>query len=170
MKEVFKMKKITNIILLLIIVAAVVLAFFMIDIKSTDDYYKEKGNNSGKTAGSVTITIRCDDIEDRSAKHIPDDGIILKSTKMKFKKNSTVYDILLEATAKNKIHLETSGSENSAYVVGMGNIYTLDFGEMSGWSYYVNGEMPTLGCAEYKVKDGDKIEWVYICDFGKVFG
>ena len=42
----------------------------------------------------------------------------------------------------------------------------LDFGDLSGWIYHVNGFAPPVGCGEYVLEDGDKIEWLYSCDIG----
>ncbi len=36
--------------------------------------------------------------------------------------------------------------------------------------YQVNGEFPNYGCSKYKLKDGDRIAWVYTCDLGKDVG
>lgn len=160
-------KNIKNYILVIVASASAVLIVLVTNIQTVDDYYKNKENTGGESVGTVTVTIRCDTIKDRSAKHIPDDGIILDVTEINFKKDSTVYDVLLEATASNKIHLETTGTAKSVYVQGINNIYEFDFGELSGWGYYVNGVSPSVGCGEYKVKDGDKIEWLYTCNLGK---
>ena len=32
--------------------------------------------------------------------------------------------------------------------------------------YRVNGETPSVGCAEYALSDGDQVEWLYTCDLG----
>ena len=56
---------------------------------------------------------------------------------------------------------------NSAYIEGINNIYEFDGGELSGWTYLVNGKVPGVGCSEYKVKNGDVIEWLYTCDMGR---
>ena len=36
--------------------------------------------------------------------------------------------------------------------------------------YRVNGEFPNKGCSDYKLSDGDFIEWVYTCDLGRDVG
>ena len=41
------------------------------------------------------------------------------------------------------------------------------FGKRSGWTYYVNGEMPDVGCSKCELHDGDKIRWVYVVDYTK---
>ena len=52
------------------------------------------------------------------------------------------------------------------YIAGIRYLYEFDFGDMSGWVYHVNGESPFIGCAGYKVKPGDVIEWMYTLDLG----
>ena len=69
----------------------------------------------------------------------------------------------------NKICFEFEGSaiNKSVYVEGIGNLYEFDGGDMSGWMYRVNGVFANVGCSEYIIKAGDKIEFVYTCNFGK---
>ena len=64
---------------------------------------------------------------------------------------------------KNKIHMDFVNSSvyNSVYVRGISNIYEKDFGDLSGWIYTVNGEIPSLGCSKYKLSPGDVVEWKY---------
>ena len=37
---------------------------------------------------------------------------------------------------------------------------------LSGWMFRVNGEFPCVGCSDVKVRNGDRIEFVYSCDTG----
>ncbi|HBL41503.1 MAG TPA: hypothetical protein DDY98_08090, partial [Ruminococcaceae bacterium] len=32
---------------------------------------------------------------------------------------------------------------------------------------YVNGKMAPVGCGAYELKAGDKVEWLYSCNFGE---
>ncbi|MBQ7794614.1 MAG: DUF4430 domain-containing protein [Clostridia bacterium] len=66
------------------------------------------------------------------------------------------------------IHIEFSKTPayNSVYIEGIGNLYQMDCGDMSGWLYRVNGEIPDKGSSEVYIKDGDRIEWLYSCNFG----
>ena len=43
----------------------------------------------------------------------------------------------------------------------------MDYGEMSGWMYRVNGEFPDVGCGAYQLRDGDVIEWLYTREIGR---
>ena len=79
-----------------------------------------------------------------------------------------VYDVLERAGKKFGFSFDTKGAP-SVYVSGISNIYEFDFGDLSGWLYFVNGESPSLSCAEYIRSDGDSIEWRYTVDLGKEF-
>ena len=55
---------------------------------------------------------------------------------------------------------------SSYYISGIDNLYEFQFGDLSGWMYLVNGETPSVGCGEYKLSDGDTVQWLYTCDIG----
>lgn len=162
-----KKRNIRNFIVIGIVAATAIIFILMTNFQSTDSYYNQSGTDKSNSIGTVTITIRCDTVPDKSAEHIPDDGIILDVSTFEIEDGDTVYDVLLEATAKNKIHLETSGNADSAYVEGISNIYEFDFGDLSGWMYFVNGKSPSVSCGEYVLSDDDVIQWLYTCDIGK---
>ena len=152
--------------LVIIAVVSAILVIFVcfIDFNS-NDISKEN------VIGTVTLSIRCDTIVGKSSeKHIPDDGIILDTAEFEIADGDTVYDILTEAAKKNKIHTEINGNSETAYVEGIANIYEFDFGDLSGWMYFVNGETKNIGCGKYVLKPNDKIEWIYSCDMGEDLG
>lgn len=91
---------------------------------------------------------------------IPEDGIIYKTETAGFSAGESAFDILKRELTNNKIHFEFN--QNPVYLQGVGNIYERDFGDMSGWVYTVNGESPTVGCAEYFPENGDIILFEYI--------
>ncbi len=90
-----------------------------------------------------------------------EDRFVLKETTIEAKDGATVLDVLKDVVKENKIHIEYEGS----YVKGIDNLYAQDKGEMSGWLFYVNGESATKGADSVYVRDGDKIEWIYITEF-----
>ena len=100
------------------------------------------------------------------ADYIPADGVILAETEYEIEEGDTVFDILTEAARQYRIQVETAGRWNMIYVAGINYLYELDFGDLSGWIYHVNGFAPPVGCGEYVLEDGDKIEWLYSCDIG----
>ena len=119
--------------------------------------------NNTDVIGTVTISISCDVIKDKGESYIPKNGVILKETEAEIEKGDTVYDVFSEVCRKNDILY----SSNMGYIEGINNIFETDFGKSSGWVYFVNGELPSVGCGSYELADGDKIQWHYTCDLGK---
>ena len=54
-----------------------------------------------------------------------------------------------------------------AYIRGIAYIYELEYGDLSGWIYRVNGESPSVGCGSYILSDGDRIVWHYSLEQGE---
>ena len=154
----FKKRHIKNFAAVILATALLITLVAVTDLQSADDYYGELPKSKENVIGSVTLSIRCDAVPGKSdAAHIPDDGVILATAVFSLAEGETVYDILIEAARTHRIALEHSGG----YIVGIGHIYELDFGPLSGWTYRVNGEYATVGSTEYLLSDGDVIEWVY---------
>ncbi len=103
---------------------------------------------------------------------IPENGVIYPEQTVTFQEGESVFDLLLREMKDNKIHLEFVSIPiyHSAYIEGIGNLYEYDCGELSGWMYQVNGTFPNYGSSQYKLKQGDKVVWVYTCDLGKDVG
>lgn len=123
-----------------------------------------------------TLSVRCDTIFDNidrlkpeKQSIIPEDGIIFAEQRIEFAEGESVFDLLLRIMRENNIHLEFVKATlyNSAYIEGIANIYEKDCGSYSGWIYKVNGEISSVGCSSYFLKDGDRVEWVYTCNLGK---
>ena len=58
--------------------------------------------------------------------------------------------------------LKASGDAvETAYVRGIASLYEFDFGDLSGWTYTVNGVRPSIGCGACKLHDGDRVVWEY---------
>lgn len=96
-------------------------------------------------------------------------GSILGETEVVLKEGDTVFDILAQVTKGRKIHLDYRGRRSSVYVQGISNIYEFDHGPESGWIYRVNGKVSQTSSGAYKLKDGDKIEWLYTTQLGREF-
>lgn len=121
----------------------------------------------------VSVEIRCDTaIKKGLTKQkkwkgvLPEDGCMLKKTKMQVKKGSSVFDLLCEVQDAKGIQMEYSGGKKTAYIQGIGNLYEQDGGRWSGWMYSVNGKYANVSCGEYTLKDGDEVQWNYSCDLG----
>jgi hypothetical protein len=125
---------------------------------------------SPQAIGSVAMVIQCDEavqyINDNDVKGyegvVPQDGIMLDQAKIQVQQDDTVLELLKRVTKDNNIILIV---KSSGYVSNIGGLVerSKDFGAESGWLYSVNGEYPSVGATEYKVNDGDKIEFKYVC-------
>ncbi|MBQ4516753.1 MAG: DUF4430 domain-containing protein [Clostridia bacterium] len=121
-----------------------------------------------------TLSVSCksvlDNIEklkDSKKEIIPENGIIFAETKVEFFENESVFDVLNREMKNNKIQFEfvQTPMYNSVYIEGIGNLYEFDCGDTSGWLYRVNGIKPNFGCSQYQLKNGDKVEIYYSCNF-----
>ena len=96
--------------------------------------------------------------------------MLIPETEYAIEENDTVFDLLMRVTASNGIPVDYSGSHNSVlstvYIKGINNVYEMEYGDLSGWMYMVNGEFPDCSCGEYELNDGDCVEWVYSRDIG----
>lgn len=146
------------------IIAALSIAIVLLtDIKTPEEYYGGASPPKENAVGTVTMTIRCDTVAGK-AEHIPSDGIILPATEFEIEEGDTVKDVLTEAARTLRIQLEFNGS---SYISGIASIYEFDFGDLSGWLYHVNGEGASVGCDQYRLSDGDTVEWLYTCELGR---
>lgn len=145
------------------------------DIKPETVYETETVPEADDTAEQIeenelscTLSVRCDVVVGRCGKKngiIPADGVIFAERKVKFVDGESIFDVLLREMTENNIHLEFVKTPiyNSMYIEGIGNLYEFDCGATSGWKYKVNGQFLNVGCSQYILKDGDRVEWVYVC-------
>lgn len=169
----------------IIILFAVFLAICVIvmgtDIQTVDEYYLTHIDDIKPDSKTVTLTIQCKDVLKnydkltlslQNSKYIPNNGIILDKTQYVLRDNDTVFDVLHRVVRYNKIQFDFQGKSNNsfgtAYVKSINYLYEFSCGETSGWIYKVNGEYPDCGCSDYKLSDGDNIEWVYTCSLGYI--
>lgn len=157
-----------NFIFIAVIAAALIAFVLATNFRTADEYYSDNGVSKQNAVGTVTLEIRCDTVAGSGDdSYIPKNGTILKATKFEIEENDTVYDVLTDAAKKHRIQLETTGGDGLIYVAGINYLYELQFGDLSGWVYRVNGESVSVGCDEYKLKDGDTIVWHYTCNLGE---
>ncbi len=152
-----KKKNVRNFLGVACIGAILIGVVLKLDIKTTDEFYDVSSKQN--VIGKVTIEISSIVTEN-------DSGVILPKTEYEIAQGDTVYDILLEACTQNRIQLETNGVEGSIYVESINNIYEFDFGELSGWMYYVNRESPSKSCGDYVLSDNDSINFIYSTQMG----
>lgn len=164
----FKGKKNKKNFIFIALVAVVLIVIVGItDFQTAASYYGNEAETKTDVIGTVSLSIRCDTIVGKKdSEYIPNDGIILDTTEFDIESGDTVYDILVDAAKKYQIQMENSGSEGMVYISGINYLYEFDFGDLSGWMYFVNDKEPSVGCDTYELKSGDKIEWLYTCELG----
>lgn len=128
---------------------------------------------------TATLSVRCDTILDNidwldpeKIELVPEDGLIFPATQVSFYEGESVLNVLQREMKKAKIHMEFENTPiyNSAYIEDINNLYEFDCGELSGWMYKVNDWFPNYGVSRYKLEQGDLVEFVYTCDFGRDVG
>ena len=149
-------------VVLLAAIAAVCVTF--INVERPSDYYGRPDDI--KDPVKTEIIIDAHTIAGESSL-IPADGIILGRTEVVIDKGRTAYDQLISAVRTHSIHIEVTGG---SYVAGIANIYELQYGDLSGWMFRVNGEFSSVNCNEYVLSEGDLVEWLYTKNIGKDIG
>lgn len=119
---------------------------------------------SGPTVNAV-ITVRCDTVAGR-ADYIPADGVILPETELAVPEGASAYDLFMQAAKDARLAVVNGGSEQAPYITGIAGLSAGDFGDLSGWLLYINGEMAVANCKAIVLGEGDRIEFLYSCDFG----
>ncbi len=114
-----------NILAVLLLFAILIVLSLTLDIQTKEQYYSNNNQSKENAIGTVTLSISCEELLNYKTdnSYIPEDGMILKKTEFKISKDETVYDILIEATRKNKIHIDKSGTDDSAYIEGINYLY-----------------------------------------------
>ncbi|MBE7030443.1 MAG: DUF4430 domain-containing protein [Ruminococcaceae bacterium] len=139
-------------------------------ISGQTEYLQEPTDNRKK----CILSVRCDDVLRNMAllpkgkeKIIPPDGIIYRAQEVVFEHGESAFDVLLKEMRRNNIHMEFVNTPmfESSYIEGIGNLYEFDCGEYSGWLYRVNGEKQTYGSSRYILKEDDKVEFYYSCNW-----
>ena len=112
---------------------------------------------------------KSDELDKAKSDIIPKDGTIFAGRDVVFYEGESVFNVLVREMKRNKIHIEYEMSPiyETAYIKGIANIYEFDCGDLSGWLYKVNGQVPNVGCSLYYLNDGDVVELVYTCEMGK---
>lgn len=139
----------------------------LVDIRLPQEYYHGQTEIKQNPIGTVTLTIRCDRVQGLDQiDHLPDDGMILTTEVFEIEQGETVYDILIQAARKHGLHVDASGAGEAAYVRGISYLYEQEHGDLSGWTYLVNGVSPSVGCGAYTLSDGDEIVFEYTLTLG----
>ena len=151
-----------NLIFVVIVAVVLIVVVFLTNISLPSDRGKDIVKDN--PIGTITMTIECRVLIGEKSDYVPSDGYILKSEEFKIEEGDTALGVLREASSKYNFQL---GVKNGYYVLGINNLYEKEFGDLSGWMYYINGVSASVGANEYVLKDGDVIEWRYTRNIGK---
>ncbi|MBP5230232.1 MAG: DUF4430 domain-containing protein [Clostridia bacterium] len=155
------------------VVAAVLVllgvVLFAIRFESVDDHFHvEPATEPASEAPTVTIDILCyNALSSDLLLDLPQDGIMLKETKVLWQEGMSVWDVLDYVCRANGIVTTHNGDGTGVYVTSIGGLYEMDCGDLSGWVYVINGTQPSKGCGTYILEPGDTIHWVYSVELGR---
>ena len=124
---------------------------------------------------------KSDELNDIEAKFRSPLGMIIKATRVPFKKNDTIASVTLRLLEEEGFTASYQGSENRGfYLESIGNFYVkgtyyrsfgeFDAGRDSGWMITWNDWFIDQGASEFTVEDGDVIRWQYTCQLGADIG
>lgn len=137
-------------------------------IQSNDEYYSTEQVESDK---SVLMSVNCseilknmDSLDSGLEEYIPEYGLIVEDKAYPIKDGDTVYDLLIRVTKENRIQVESKGFSGSREIEGINYIYNSSCGKGSRWICKINGEIQQPVCTDYKLKDGDIVQWIYVCN------
>ena len=136
---------------------------WLIRVESPEQYYQSELKTGG---GTVTMAIRCDVICGLpGSERYPADGIIMPLTEFSISPEESALDLLYDAVKAYTLQIEVDGvsgnTVETAYVRGIASLYEFDFGDLSGWTYTVNGVRPSVGSGACILHDGDRVVWEY---------
>lgn len=78
---------------------------------------------------------------------------------------ATAYDALEAVAEQEDLTVNTSSSSYGTYVSAIGGVAERDHGDMSGWTFSVNGESPSESADAYELSDGDEVVWTYVTEW-----
>lgn len=131
-----------------------------INIQTPEEYYRRHIDDVQPDSLTFTLEVNAENAESGR--------IIIPETEYVLIDGDTAFSALERVLAYHKISIDYDGLTGSdAYIKGIDGLYEFDFGEMSGWMYMVNGEFPSVGCGNYELSDGDRVEFIYTRNIGK---
>ena len=125
---------------------------------------------TGDAAGTAHVVIRCDralayeNLKDGMQEILPEDGVMADAVVTVYT-DDTVFTVLQRVCQENKIALSYRGATRyGVYVEGIGGLFEMDCGGVSGWMVSVNGSFIDKSAGDTPASNGDEILWVYTLD------
>lgn len=105
----------------------------------------------------ITVSCRIEGLKDN----------IYNNAELEIAAGSTVEDLAKQINSTNDApDISINNSTFGAYISKINGLAEFAYGEMSGWSYRVNGADPLVGISQYVLKDRDSVVLFYGDPFG----
>ncbi len=153
-------RHVSNYVLLLGGIGVGVVLVWTVQIQTAEEYYGSQTDKEG--SASVHFSILCDTVGSANS-YISENGVILADTEVVIEEGETVYDILQQMAREYGIAVDGDAD----YIKGIQYLYEFDYGDLSGWMYFVDGVAPSVACGAYELSDGEVVVWRYTCSLGK---
>lgn len=162
-------KKTRNLIIALILLAILLVEPFWGSIKSAitgEDAQTGASTEAPQITCAVAVSCQSvwehtDLVEQATLDLLPEDGWMLRETRLTVPEGTTVLETLQWAAREAGLTVITSGSP--AFVESIGGLATGDGGDVSGWTYTVNGETIMESAAVQTVSQDDQVVWSFVC-------
>ncbi|MDO4516608.1 MAG: DUF4430 domain-containing protein [Bacillota bacterium] len=162
-------KKTRNLIIALVMLAVLLVEPFWGSIKSAvtgED--AQTGASTEAPQITCTVAVSCQNLwenpdlaEQATLDLLPEDGWMLRETQLTVPEGTTVLETLQWAAEEAGLTVTTSGSP--AFVESIGGLATGDGGDVSGWTYTINGETIMESAAVQTVSQDDQVVWSFVC-------
>jgi hypothetical protein len=149
----------------ILLMLAVAISVALVACGGETNTTEEAVGNSTMMIEAISLLDHADHSNAEKVELLPSDGVIFEDADVPIYEGDTAYDLLTRITKDNEIQMESEelAGLDSVYVMGLANIYEGDCGEMSGWTFTVNGEFSMEAAPQYVVSDGDEIVWSFAC-------
>lgn len=162
-------KKTRNLIIALVLLVILLVEPFWGSIKSAvTGEVAQTGASVEAPQVTCTVAVSCqtvwentDLVEQATLDLLPEDGWMIRETELTVPEGTTVLETLQWAAQEAGLAVVTSGAP--AFVESVGDLANGDAGDVSGWTYTVNGETLMESAAVQTVSEGDQVVWSFVC-------
>ena len=102
-----------------------------------------------------------DMMKEESLALLPENGWMLEPVEMTVSEGTTCLEVLQWACQEAGIPVVTSGEP--PFVEAIGGLNNGDGGDVSGWTYTLNGEQLMISAAIQTVQEGDELVYSFVC-------
>ena len=100
-------------------------------------------------------------MKEESLALLPENGWMLEPVEMTVSEGTTCLEVLQWACQEAKIPVVTSG--DPPFVESIGVLSNGDGGDVSGWTYTLNGEQLMISAAVQEIQEGDELVYSFAC-------